>query len=494
MDWRTLAVAAIVIHRTAILTKSHLFLDIAKVNLTNVLEMAILRGMFQRFRAGKVSPSTEKGLRMETLVKKYSTWDASDARDKIYALSGLAISGGSDVAIDYDRSIEDVYEAFASAAIKLCHALDVNTIVSRVSEATNQLPSWVLDCRSASLQLDLGLDVGCALCLDKRTSTGRSFAASGEGIPDTMPLIIANRKVTAKGLQLGTVVELGNVIQSSKEDLQAYGVYFRYRFWGPDGDENNCEIPKGLLSWLLKMIKTLKGWSSIAHVHEKSLSRTSKQGKTYWTGEQMRDVYRRLLNLDLVPKDCSQSLVDAAFQKWVACMHMIAQALEGMTSSGNDFDTGTVWEPYHLLRVVERLEKELHRGSRRRWAAVRLAYKEGHLTKLLSTARALYKSSKAGLGFVVKQGGLSLFLRNSLAVNLENINQRRLARTDNGLLAMAPAGTQVGDRVLLLEGGSVPFVARLRTDVWEMVGSAYVHGAMYGEMWDREMCVDVTFA
>lgn len=74
---------------------------------------------------------------------------------------------------------------------------------------------------------------------------------------------------------------------------------------------------------------------------------------------------------------------------------------------------------------------------------------------------------------------------------------RRLARTEKGYLALAPAGSEVGDAVWLLQGARVPFIMR-RTynhkvwegrvttdpqDHWKIVGDAYVHGMMQGEIW-----------
>ncbi|KAI0965605.1 heterokaryon incompatibility protein-domain-containing protein [Xylaria arbuscula] len=70
---------------------------------------------------------------------------------------------------------------------------------------------------------------------------------------------------------------------------------------------------------------------------------------------------------------------------------------------------------------------------------------------------------------------------------LENTYKRRLARCENGYLALVPATAEVGDKVVLLEGGAVPLV--LRQDVnqdgsdncYQLVGEAFIHGVMNGE-------------
>ncbi|KAF2824443.1 HET-domain-containing protein, partial [Ophiobolus disseminans] len=52
----------------------------------------------------------------------------------------------------------------------------------------------------------------------------------------------------------------------------------------------------------------------------------------------------------------------------------------------------------------------------------------------------------------------------------------RVARTGNGLVALVPHATQVGDRIALLKGGRCPFVVRPWGRKWKLVGDAYVDG------------------
>jgi hypothetical protein len=71
------------------------------------------------------------------------------------------------------------------------------------------------------------------------------------------------------------------------------------------------------------------------------------------------------------------------------------------------------------------------------------------------------------------------------------ILHRRLARTSKGYLGLVPAGTRVGDFVALLKGGALPFILRSRGGPWELVGASYIHGIMYGEAFDEQLCGDV---
>ena len=69
---------------------------------------------------------------------------------------------------------------------------------------------------------------------------------------------------------------------------------------------------------------------------------------------------------------------------------------------------------------------------------------------------------------------------------------RRMARTDTDLLALVPGSTVKGDKVMLLRGGKMAYILRDRGNPngqkWEMLGEAYVHGIMDGEMWDDNRC------
>lgn len=69
---------------------------------------------------------------------------------------------------------------------------------------------------------------------------------------------------------------------------------------------------------------------------------------------------------------------------------------------------------------------------------------------------------------------------------------RRMIRTKKGYLGFAPAICQAGDFVGVFHGSKTPLVVRrdahASKDVWILVGDAYVHGVMYGELYDEGSC------
>ncbi|KAI7779538.1 hypothetical protein LA080_000727 [Diaporthe eres] len=61
----------------------------------------------------------------------------------------------------------------------------------------------------------------------------------------------------------------------------------------------------------------------------------------------------------------------------------------------------------------------------------------------------------------------------------------RLFQSTQGCLGIVPKAAQTGDEVSFVPGSTVPFLLRKakKSGQYELVGEAYVHGVMYGELW-----------
>jgi hypothetical protein len=75
---------------------------------------------------------------------------------------------------------------------------------------------------------------------------------------------------------------------------------------------------------------------------------------------------------------------------------------------------------------------------------------------------------------------------------------RRLLRSRNGYIGLAPRDAQSGDSIVLLEGGALPFIVRTEKDCkgkdvgkGKLIGESYVHGLMEGEKWDAAKCHEI---
>ena len=71
------------------------------------------------------------------------------------------------------------------------------------------------------------------------------------------------------------------------------------------------------------------------------------------------------------------------------------------------------------------------------------------------------------------------------------LKMRRFAVTRQGYFALVPRGAQVGDELVVFDRACVPFVVRRDIEAstvnkFELLGEAYVHGVMQGEVMDME--------
>lgn len=75
--------------------------------------------------------------------------------------------------------------------------------------------------------------------------------------------------------------------------------------------------------------------------------------------------------------------------------------------------------------------------------------------------------------------------REALSCVVDVLTWRRLMSTRSGRLGLAPAGAVLGDAIAIFQGCDVPMVIRRRGvgSGWRLVGEAYVHGIMDGEIY-----------
>lgn len=76
----------------------------------------------------------------------------------------------------------------------------------------------------------------------------------------------------------------------------------------------------------------------------------------------------------------------------------------------------------------------------------------------------------------------------------EIVQGRRFAISDVGYMVLVPGCADIGDYICILPGCNVPYVLREEGDAHLLVGDAYVHGIMYGEVMEKTgvEVVDIT--
>ena len=69
---------------------------------------------------------------------------------------------------------------------------------------------------------------------------------------------------------------------------------------------------------------------------------------------------------------------------------------------------------------------------------------------------------------------------------LERSDGNALFSTISGRLGMAVKGVQEGDKVVLVARLRLPMILAEEQDGWRVIGAAYLHGVMQGELWTEE--------
>ncbi|PQE23324.1 het-6-heterokaryon incompatibility protein [Rutstroemia sp. NJR-2017a WRK4] len=59
---------------------------------------------------------------------------------------------------------------------------------------------------------------------------------------------------------------------------------------------------------------------------------------------------------------------------------------------------------------------------------------------------------------------------------------KRIFLSENGYIGLVPVGTNIGDEICLLFGGSIPFIVRNQDSYQRFIGECYCHGIMQGEV------------
>ncbi len=100
----------------------------------------------------------------------------------------------------------------------------------------------------------------------------------------------------------------------------------------------------------------------------------------------------------------------------------------------------------------------------------------GHRAEFEFLSRAIHKNST---DFAVIASEIHAWLR----LCEDTIRGRRMILSSAGRIGLVPTASRVGDVICLIIGLDVPFVVRTLTDsTYVLVGEAYIHGAMDGEI------------
>ncbi|KAI1116436.1 heterokaryon incompatibility protein-domain-containing protein [Nemania sp. NC0429] len=367
-----------------------------------------------RTQKGHLNPLSE-------LLFEHRRGKATDARDRIFVLMGLAAEREEMPPADYAASVTSIFTDTTVDMFRREGNLDVLGLVGSVRpDRPEDLPSWVPD--YGSPQGPHPITKRGTLYSSKNPQVSAKFAASGarrlsfgtDGHTLVIPAVFIGEIRELAGCRAGQ--------RADDVDVQ-HGVILLILAYAFQALQDQIEAMNTFLSW------------------EKLARRAVGRSPTYKpTGESTQDAFFM-----------------AYFEGQVG---RITDEIRGVCTSARI--ELTVWRILTL-------------GGGCTWlpAAIPLALVPGFVAWI---SRPIYNL----LGYP------SVSTLESYAEMMRDAIDRRLCTTTNGLIGLAPPNSVPGDRVALLQGGRVPVVLRQGVDGYRLVGEAYVHGAMYGELMDTQ--------
>ena len=387
--------------------------------------LLLMRFMRDRFRKADYHDE------LLTNLVRFREFDATDSRDKIYALLGLTNGSETLIRPDYTTPTGECYKNIAFSIISTSRNLLIFNISSFGGRSQNaDLPSWAFDWSSrlpnhfGSSSIDESL-----YPFEQDEKLPIPFNASGHSHIFTVERNGID-SLCLKGLVIGSIVALEKVMRAPQIDTDTSA---------PDIDNWSDVIPMfGMIFGrigrniheLYRFYATIDDWKRFGQLL-----------KAYPTGEPPMQV------------------LCVTISRGVACRNIELYTTEFLKA----------WRArapgFRFFRTLM--------SPFRRWFP--------RLYEFLVILPFLIHGA-----FFPRAG---LFL----AIILSRATERRLARTHEGYLALVPESAQVGDCIALLPGGMTPYVIRANGLQWELVGGSYVHGIMFGEAWSDENCHEMEF-
>jgi hypothetical protein len=187
-------------------------------------------------------------------------------------------------------------------------------------------------------------------------------------------------------------------------------------------------------------------------------------------------IYYMFLELDIFANWCDVVGVDSAQPYFTgeSILDVLWQTmLGGHYMRGPDMERKIFMDWWTATKTARGLARQLKSRPWLRHAAVQ--------------AYQVYKASKGGFGL-----SASFLTRTKVASGNKFIFRTAGHPQFPGYVGLAPNGGQVGDWIVILEGGNTPFLVRPSGGSWELIGACYVHGCMMGSSFDPSKCVQMT--
>jgi hypothetical protein len=403
--------------------------------------------------------SVHHGLRwslLELLVR-YRSFNATDKRDKIFALLGLVDSenlSSTSITPNYDRghTAEMAYTSLARTLLEKSNHLDILSAPQPISspERRMQLPSWVPDW---SLQPQVESLLNFAIPdMTRMAAEGIELPADepdNEEPRAKLPVLFAATGSSQSTPKFDATKTLLGVEGYVLDEVDRVGMTVNNPYAGVS--HSDLINSKSLLSMLAALPRLIFGAAEMSRAWMDWEAITAARTRQHYvTGEPMLDAY---------------------------------------------------WKTFlggHMACSEDRWPDE-----RNRWETLVRDYRTPARFNLHKSpaAYAVALGAMAGALIVRQWVGTAVDVPPSseLPAELESpsgemILGRRMFTTRDGFIGLGPQALQTGDCIALCKGGKVPYVLRKVPVGYELIGECYVHGIMQGERFEVQNCGEIWIA
>jgi hypothetical protein len=394
----------------------------------------------------------DQKLELLDLLRKTRELEATDPRDKLFALAALAIDGHApELQPDYNLSIEDVLKRFARYAVREFSSVSHPYAViyecdeDRFSDPRRSgLPSWIPDWRYSLSSARVCGQVRPECCAGGRNQTVR------------MRLLDDGDHLELKGRFLGSVNKLALNLRTKLSQ----GVSAAYEDYG--GLIEAAVLASNLSEYPTDETVLEAFWRTC----------TANKGTV-----KMHEDGDGLSYSDAI--EASPEMVRLAIAGFVCAMYTnderdrepLTQFMQGLKRMADSYFSDPVTETKMFLRRLFSFSSNDLLETRINGLAVKLR------TDL--SPDMIFKEPSLPVRKVGK-----LFKQSCL---FQNVPGRTLCLTDNGYMGIVPTYVQEDDQICCFDGAYTPWVVRKKGSSYQLVGSCYVHGFMWGEAYKNDV-------
>lgn len=429
------------------------FVESLNIGRLNTAHQAVSK-FFSRLRALQACRESTQAGNLEPFDKvlsRHRMAAASDSRDHIYGLMGLA-SERPPMEPNYkEASGQDVFLETAKWAVRE-GCLDILGLCGNPSDPNRAklrrrpkgllprkdpfpMPSWVPDFSDTAGPHSL---TGMGMFLPPKVSSMTQFCASSG--PATAPRIGQDNVMEILGHSIGKIQELSDGAAPGRDTHEIHKLRTTSQIEGPrlHLDESIREV--------LRLLNTKMAWEQMA---------------------------KRLAAKNCVYEHTKESIEDAVLRTFLLGK------------------TGDIPEELRLCYRAEQFALKIWRL---------LTFRQGCSSQLMGfvTIVLLLLVFRAAPEWLLRQYGYESQLSDTEGYSAGrklSVEREFFSGTDD-LIGLAPRWAKPGDEIFILQGGKVPMILRRygSDGPYQFIGEAYVHGAMHGEMFDLQKCKKIPIA